>query len=681
MADPRHSGARVPGKRGGTAAGKDSGQGEGPPSLDLPARRVLLDEALVQLRAVKDPKVPLGAVKRHVEAALRALYGALVSSADEARYRPYTTQALARARAGLDSLNAAGSQDAAVARSVAALSEATRGWEQAARRTLLHPLELPRPPDGARPRRLTDTPALLTLPRGPVPPAVVLPLEEQPEVEALESVSEPPMPLPAMSLDALLAQAAAAGAALEAPPRKEPAPPPAHKSERAPVTPEEIEQEQFGARLSREEVELLRAKAFFEELAMMSVMRQPDAGELWSNLRPVEERLLARVEGILACGEWVLSELVALLCERPVPDPEMTWAALFIHGSLAGEDTLHQMERLLRTAGLEEPVVFDAACDALAFVPHPGLQAMMRKWLTDKELLHRRLAVRVLGRRGLLDAAQALVLARGEEPELALEGARALPMAPGELDLRETAQLLGHKQEEMVSCAIEALWLRHSPLGLRHAQALVAEGRGAFASAALWLAAGGGPEAQPVFEAALARGASPVLLEALGWYGNLQFMEPLLALLEKGKVAAVGALQRLTGASLTDEEPEPEYVKGEEPFVRGFSPPSEELELSMDAAVWSAWWKQHRGRASVKKRYRWGHLWSAQDNLWEMELARASMPERRRAFHELVARAGAAHPFEPRDFVARQQAALARWREAPEPRRITSGTWPPSFSR
>jgi hypothetical protein len=641
---------------------------------------MLLDEALVGLRAVKDPKVPLAAVKRHLEASLAALYGALAFSSEEARYRQGTTQALARARAALDSLSAAASQDAAVMRSVAALREATRGWEEAARRTLLRPLELPRLAEGALPQALTDTPALLTLSRGPVPPAIVLPWEERPEVDTEEAALEPPAPLSGVSLDALLAQAAAAGAAMDAPKKEEPAPRPARKPVR-PVTPEEIEHEQFGARLTRPEVELSRASAFFEDLAMMSVMRQPDVGDLWSNLRPVEERLLARVEGILACGEWVLSELIALLSDRPVPDPELTWAALFVHGCLAGEDTLHQMERLLRTAGLEEPAVFDAACDALAFVPHPGLQPMLHRWLTDPELLHQRLAVRVLGRRGQLDAAQALGFARGEEPGLALEGARALSTARGELDLRETARLLRHQEEEIAECAIEALWLRHSELGLRHAQALVAEGRSAFAGAALWLAAGGGPEAQAVFAAALAREPSSVLLEALGWYGSLQFMEPLLALLGKGKTAAAGALQRLTGASLTDDDTDPEYAPGEEPFVRGFSPPAQALELSADPEVWSAWWKKHRSRASLTKRYRWGHLWSAQDNLWELEHAPASLPERRLAFHELVARTGAAYPFDPRNFVARQEAALARWREAREPQRLTPGTWPLSFSR
>jgi len=379
----------------------------------------------------------------------------------------------------------------------------------------------------------------------------------------------------------------------------------------------------------------------------------------------------------------LIPELVKLLDDRPVPDPELTWAALVLPGCLAGDDALHQVARTVRTAGLEEPDVFDAACDALTFVPHPGLVSLLRTWLAGQEPLLRLVAVRVLGRRGLLRGEEALAFALDADPRLALEGAHALPSVRGELDLNGTAQLLGSKQEEIVACAIETLWLRHPQAGLEHARTLVANGKESFANAALWLAIGGGTEARTDFEAALSRGgkASPVLLEAIGWYGDLRFVDSLLAQLEAGQVAAVGALQRLTGASLTDDAPAPQYEKGQEPFLRGFSPPPDELELTVDPEIWAAWWHKHQGRATLTKRYRWGHLWSTQDNLWELELAPASPRERRLAFHELVARTGATYPFDPRDFVVRQQAALAQWRDAPELRRVTSGTWSLSPSR
>jgi hypothetical protein len=645
-------------------------------------RRALLDEALIGLRAIKDPKLPVRALERHLTASLGALYGALVSAGDAKRFNEGTSTGLTRALAALASLDSIGSSDAAAQRVARRVREATRGWKEAAARTLLNPLSLPQPARGEWPKALGAVPALLTLERGPVPPAIVLPLEDAPELETEEEPPPPAQALAGLSLEALLAQAEAAGAALEAPAPEDAPAPKARKKDKPVVTPEEVEREQFGVQLSREEVELSRARAFFEELATMSQMRQPDVGELWSDLRSVEERLLARVEGIFACGEWVLCELVKLLDDRPVPDPELTWAALFVPGCLAGDDALHQVARVVRTAGLEEPDIFEAACDALTFVPHPGLSSLLRGWLAGKHPLLRLLAVRVLGRRGQLPPEQALAFAWDEDPRLARGGARALPRVRGELDLNATAQLLRHESEEVVAAAIEALWLRRSGAGFDQARALVAKGKDAFAGAALWLAIGGGTEVRGELEAALGRGKpSAALLEAIGWYGDLRFVDPLLSLLEAGQASAVGALQRLTGASLTDDVPDPEYEPGEEPFARGFSPPDEELELTADPAVWTAWWQRHRSRAVLTKRYRWGHLWSAQDNLWELEHAMASPRERRLAFHELVARTGAAHPFDPQDFVARQEEAIARWREAPELRRAVSGAWALSFSR
>jgi len=651
-------------------------------SLDLPRARVLLDGALVGLRGVKDSEVPLRAVERHLVASLGALYRAL-ARVGEADFHDFAVIARNRARAALASLQSARSREPEVQQLIRDVREVVDGWELAMQRTVLEPLRLPRPASNSFPRAQGEVPTLVELAREPLMPAIVLPWEEAPDTEEPAPAPEGVEPATIEELDALLAQAAQGGGAPGAPAKKKkekPASAPEKKA-KPPVDQEEVERAQLGETLSREAVELARARAFFEDVAMMSVMRQPDEGDVWSELRPVEERLLARVDGILACGPWVLPELVKLLDERPVPDPEMTWGVLFLHGCLAGTDALHQVERLVRTAGLDVPEVFDAASDTLTFVPHPGVEGLLRGWLRPGDAVLRRLAARVLGRRGVLDGREALELTWSDVPELVLEGARALPLTRGELDLRETARLLRHPDEEVVACAIEALLLRRSAAGLQHALGLLADGRGAFAGAAQWAAIGGGPEALADFETATKGKLPPAVLEAMGWYGNLKFVDLLLARLAKGEVAAVGALQRLTGASLTKDEPDPEYAKGDEPFVRGFAPPPVELELTEDAEVWSAWWAKHRGRASLTKRYRWGHLWSPQDNLWELEHAPASMRERRLAYHELVARTGATHPFDPREFVSRQQAALARWREAPELRKATAGTWTLSLSR
>jgi len=653
------------------------------PSLDLSRARLLLDRALVGLRAVTDPKVPLRSVERHLVASLEALYQLLASPGDPKVFQHHSQISHSRSQAALAALTSAQSKDPVVRSLARVVGVVVERWAQLSRRTPSEPLRLPRPGHRHVPRAQQGVPSLVELEREPLVPAIVLPVEEG--VEELEAPAEAPPPEPRpvtlSELDALLAQAEAELEESEDPTKKKPALVPTGEKKPLPPALEEVERAQFGERLERKEVERARARSFFEDLSMMSLMRQPDEGDLWRELRPVETRLLARLDGILACGTWVLPELVELLDDRPVPDPELVWGALFVHGCLAGDDALHQIDRVLRTAGLGTPEVFDAACDALAFVPHPGLEALLREWLRTEDGLWQRMAVRVLGRRGALDAQQALSLTREASPELVIEAAQALPRVRGELDLRETARLLRHEQEEVVASAIEALVLRRSAAGIQHARALLAEGRGAFAGAALWVAIGGGSEVQADFEAALKGEVAPAVLEALGWYGSLHFVDFLLEQLRADRVEAVGALQRLTGASLTDDEPAPEYAKGEEPFVRGFEPPPVELELSKDVEVWSAWWKQHQNRAPRAKRHRWGHAWSTQDNLWEMEFSLSSMRERRLAYHELVARTGGVHPFDPRDFVARQEAALARWRQAPELRRVSVGSWPLSFMR
>ena len=58
-----------------------------------------------------------------------------------------------------------------------------------------------------------------------------------------------------------------------------------------------------------------------------------------------------------------------LLEEHPVPDPEYTWATVFLFGSIAGDDALDQAMRIARLTPVAEPEL--RAALALADVePH-----------------------------------------------------------------------------------------------------------------------------------------------------------------------------------------------------------------------------------------------------------------------------------------------------------------------
>ncbi|MGD5588118.1 hypothetical protein QUT57_22700, partial [Xanthomonas citri pv. citri] len=144
-----------------------------------------------------------------------------------------------------------------------------------------------------------------------------------------------------------------------------------------------------------------------EELATLGNQRRPLAGEPWAAPR-TEERLLARVDAIVACGPEVLPDLVKELEERPLPDPEMTWALLFLFGSIAGDDAADQVVRLVLSADLDAPDMALFVADALALAPSPALERPLRAWMTAAARpTLRALALTALGRRRLLTFAEA----------------------------------------------------------------------------------------------------------------------------------------------------------------------------------------------------------------------------------------------------------------------------------
>jgi len=101
--------------------------------------------------------------------------------------------------------------------------------------------------------------------------------------------------------------------------------------------------------------------------------------------------------------------------------------------------------------------------------------------------------------------------------------------------------------------------------------------------------------------------------------------------------------------------------------------------LSLDADAWTAWWKKHQANSRSSTRYRYGHAWSPEDNLWQMEDPLSSRSDRWWAHLELVARMGKTIPFDPDAFVARQRKQIQEWRNVWNGRRNASGMlggWP-----
>jgi hypothetical protein len=356
--------------------------------------------------------------------------------------------------------------------------------------------------------------------------------------------------------------------------------------------------------------------------------------------------MLTKVDAIVACGVDIFPELVRLLDDRPIPDPELAFANVFFFGCLAGDDAFDQVVRLVEVSELSDPEMLAMLTDALVLATHPRIDSVLPGWLGHPDPDRRALVVEVLRRRRTLSAAHIDRLAREDDPRVLASAVRSLPTLVGPRPAGLLGWSLSHASELVVRAALEAAMLIRSELGYHKAVEIVSTGRGDFAEAAMFVAIAGGPEARQVLEDEIASDGSPTALRALGWYGDVTFVPFLLGRLRHGddgaKAAALDALERLTGASILDAKIVPEYRKKDRPFVRERR--DYELPGILDGTpdAWEAWWKAHGRSADPKVRYRWGHAWSPRDNRWELEHGEFLQRDRPFAAMELAVRARAA---------------------------------------
>src|SRR5262249_33521773 len=146
---------------------------------------------------------------------------------------------------------------------------------------------------------------------------------------------EPPPVTQVAQLDALLAKAMASATPEtegdDAKAKEEPETPP-------PLSDEEHLTRYYHKALSEESILATYARECLEDLGMFGLMRRQGRGEPWWSSGRIEKRLLRRVDALIACGVDRLPRLIEMLVERPIADPDMTWAILFLFGSIAGND-------------------------------------------------------------------------------------------------------------------------------------------------------------------------------------------------------------------------------------------------------------------------------------------------------------------------------------------------------
>lgn len=649
---------------------------------DLGDVRARLDEALVTLAGAG---LPGGReVARVVGEAITGVYEVLAAPTDGAWVQQTFARALVATRSALARLQEDPAEPSAEherARDLVAGALQVLNRLPALRAA---GFEAPRQVPGVL-RASLDEPVTLDATRGlvvalvPMPVAPEAPSPPQPEPEA-------PAPITSLAeLEDFAAASRARLAAMEAEsdtrPSLAPPPPPAPPDDR----PGRAAALVFGRALAPEEVLFERARTCLEDLGMLGLLRRPMSGSAWRGAARTEQRLLRRVDALVACGDAAVPGLVRLLEERPLPDPELTWALVFHFLSLRGSDTLDAALRVARAALVQDDTVAASVADAFAHAPHPGLDEALRPWLTAAEPERRAVALDALARRYALfaahwDAAVREALAAADEAVLRA-AARALGRVQGEVDPALRAGLLTHPSPGVVRAAMEGCIAKGHHDGAWRALEITRDADGAFAGAARYLAIAGSYRAGAAIAADGARGGSLARLDALGWFGDAGTVDELIGALAVDDAGwsslAAGALERITGAMLTDDAPGGIDPTLPWPRPAGFVPVAVQ-EPCVDRSVWERWWAGVRGDAPAGRRLRWGRPWSPADNVTEMAMDDAAPDLRRVAWLELCARTGGSIAFDPEDWVARQERAIAAWGAYVAQPRVAAmvGTWP-----
>lgn len=380
--------------------------------------------------------------------------------------------------------------------------------------------------------------------------------------------------------------------------------------------------------------------ALLEELGCLAARRRPQPGQSWRAKASVEERLLARADALLACGVDALSECALQLQVRPLPDPELTWAVVFLFAAIEGDDFLAASLRTARAVDLSDPAVRSAVSDALRHAPGQRLREPLRRWLDSSSAFEREVATCALGARGDLTGME---LARAlDDPAIDVVRAAAsvlrrhtsMVVAP----LAET--VLFHEDEVVVREGLLAGVLCRVDGALRAAVYHLRRRGGPFAQCALICAIAGGVDMlDPLMESAAIL-PSPVNLRALGWYGHPAAVPFLIGRLQSEDAAtaesARNAIFRISGlaAGKTADIP---------------------LERLRDD-----WGRAQPGSVG---RLRFGQPWGLTSNLSELCDQRASSDDRLVALAEIRARADVDFIFDETAFVVDQLAALDRLSE------------------
>jgi 3-oxoacyl-[acyl-carrier-protein] synthase I len=466
------------------------------------------------------------------------------------------------------------------------------------------------------------------------------------------------------------------------------------------------------------------ARSYLTDMAALSGLRVPLDEQIWDTTEPMERRLLACFDALVALGqsdvanataECDLRELTERYAEQArVPDPGRQFVRAFVLGCLHDEVAARaafaglgdaEASRPSTPPGDGAPGVQQAIGAALSLAASPAVGPLARELLgqrmkpvssAEASAERRRRAsdgrpatsalrtitlLEILRFRRQAPAELLGELGPSAEPVVAAAVARVLGFAASAEQARSLLQaMLRAAPEHDVGVEVASSLTR-----LGAASGLDAARRALDASAALsdrarlgylrLLALGGDAADLPRVRQALS--PSPRDAELVGWYGHVELVPWLLETIGRGnasrsassraphplEVAAAQALARITGARLRDE-PDDEVAH------------DSEAAPALRAETWQAWWRASHGGFDSRLRYRFGLPYQPLVTLEELVGPSAARARRDGAL-ELELVAGPSR-FEPQDFVARQRVTLAAVRGAVlgAAASVPPGSWP-----
>lgn len=426
-----------------------------------------------------------------------------------------------------------------------------------------------------------------------------------------------------------------------------------------------------------------KARDLLQEISAMGAQRTPLLGDYWRGSSVFDLRMCRAVDALAALGPDAIEAIERVFMDAPAKDAPHVFGVCFALGCFAGRDTLAAVERIVRDIAAEDPALHDPVAIALKLAP-TDVTPLLVPWTRDPDAGLRAIAVDALGHRGALTDEELLLLAEDEAERVAaralLHAARRKPAGLGAVLERRASP----KTEELRSATAWATILGGTSFPMDRLRTRLDAGDVAHVALPFALAAEreDGQRLVELFKTAPTRS----LVDALGFLGDPTTLPLLVSTLEQSDVApevrqsVAFALLRITGAELFEETlvdpatpdaddpadpPLPDAGGKRQPQAERRDPPGKgapdvESLPTLDASRWREHLADEHVRYQGERRTRRGAPYTPEQSLDELANYQVTPAERLTLFRELVVKTGTEVHFDPVDFVAVQEATIAR---------------------